>query len=206
MVKDMNFNEDQLDALKEFMNVALGAATSNVAELLEAFATMHVPSIVVCNSTELAEIIENEVNCLSKYYVMKQLFTGKFGGECMFVMEDISANNLGKYLYKISNPSQDDINDAVIELTNILSSTIISRLTEELGTQVQFFVPSSQYVDAKDIIKDEDIQDYSKIIIISTELDFQDQKIDGYIYILTKDDAVIKLKELIDDKLEELYS
>lgn len=204
-MNNINFNEDQLDALKEFMNVSLGAATANVASLLDAFATMHVPTIEICNSNELIQKINKKIDMSSKYYVMKQLFTGKFGGECMFVMNEKSANNLGNYLYNTSNPSQDDINDAVIELTNILSSTIISRLTQELGTQVQFFVPSSQILDAQNIIKYEDIKQYSQIIIISTVLDFKDQKIDGYIYILTKDEAVESLKVLIDSKLEELY-
>lgn len=204
-MKNLDFNEDQLDALREFMNVALGAATANVASLLNAFATMHVPSIGICTSEELIPKIQEEIDSSSKYYVMKQLFTGKFGGECMFIMQDRSARNLGNYLYDTKNPSDDDIRDAVIELTNILSSTIISRLTQELGTQVQFFVPSSEFVDSKDIIKYEDIKQYSQIIIISTVLDFQDQKIDGYIFILTKDEAVESLKKLIDEKLEELF-
>lgn len=204
-MNDVNFNEDQLDALREFMNVALGAATANVASLLDAFATMHVPTIEVCTSEELVPKINAEIDSSSKYHVMKQLFTGKFGGECMFIMKASSANNLGNYLYDTPNPSEDDINDAVIELTNILSSTIISRLTEELGTQVQFFVPSSQFLDAQNIIKYDDIKQYSQIIIISTVLDFKDQKIDGNIYILTKDEAVESLKALIDTKLEELY-
>lgn len=204
-MQENNFNEDQLDALREFMNVALGAATANVASLLEAFATMHVPKINVYTSKELIPKIQEEVKKTSKYYVMKQLFTGKFGGECMFVMEDKSAQNLGNYLYDTPNPSNDDINDAVIELTNILSSTIISRLTQELGTQVQFFVPSSQLLAANNIINYEDVKSYSSIITISTVLDFQDQKIGGYIYIFTKDEAIESLKKLIDDKLEELY-
>ena len=206
MLKTIELNGDQIDALKEFMNVSVGAATSSVAELLNAFATMHIPKIVICNSDELVSIIQAEVDVMSKYYVTKQLFSGKFGGECMFVMKNSSAENLGNYLHGIENPSQDDINDAVIELTNILSSTLISRLTKELGVQVQFFVPSSQVVDSEDIIKVEDISQYSKIIIISTVLEFKDQNIEGNIYILTKDEAIKSLIELIDKKLEELYS
>jgi chemotaxis protein CheC len=205
-LKTINFNEDQLDALKEFMNISIGAAAANIAELLDAFATMHIPQISICNSNELIPRIQSEVDSTSKYYVTKQLFTGKFGGECMFVMNDNSAKNLGNHLYDVEIASQDDINDAVIELTNILSSTIISRLTQELDTQVQFFVPSSQYVSAKDIVHIDDISHYSKIIIISTVLEFKDQNIDGNIYILTKDEAIESLKSLIDKKLEELYS
>ena len=204
ILNDISFNEDQLDALREFMNIALGDATANVAELLSAFATMHVPTIEICNSNELIPKIEEELSRVSKYYVTKQLFTGKFGGECMFIMKDNSAKNLGKYLYDEISPSEDDIYDAVIELTNILCSTIISRLTEELGTQVQFFVPCAQRVDKKNIIDYEDIKHYHKIIIISTLLDFKDQKIKGCIYIMTKDEALNSLKKLIDNKLEEL--
>ena len=206
LLNNINFNEDQLDALREFVNIALGDATANVAELLSAFATMHVPTIDICSNDELIPKIEAELNGVSKYYVTKQLFTGKFGGECMFIMKDSSAKNLGDYLYDDVSPSEDDIYDAVIELTNILCSTIISRLTEELGTQVQFFVPCAHCVNKKHIIEYEDIKHYHKIIIISTILDFKDQKINGCIYILTKDEALDSLKKLIDNKLEELLA
>lgn len=201
----IEFNEDQIDALKEFMNVSIGAATANLAELLDAFATMHIPKIEICESSELLSRVNKEINFDSMYYVTKQLFTGKFGGECMFLMSEASAENLGGHLYDIATPSKDDINDAVIELTNILTSTIVSRLTQELNAQVQFFVPSSQFVDAKYIINTDDISNYSKIIIISTILEFKDQQIEGSIYILTKDEAIESLKALIDKKIEEIY-
>lgn len=202
---NIEFNEDQIDALKEFMNVSIGAATANLADLLGAFATMHIPKIDICESSDLPSRINSEIDLKSMYYITKQLFTGKFGGECMFVMSEDSAANLGEHLYGIDTPSQDDVNDAVIELTNILTSTIISRLTQELDTEVQFFVPSSQFVRATSIIDADDITHYSKIIIISTIIEFKDQKIDGYIYILTKNGAIESLKNLIDKKIEEIY-
>lgn len=203
---DTSFNEDQIDALKEFINISLGAATLNLAELLNAFSTMHTPEVSICNNDELVAIVESEIDKASMYYVSKQLFAGEFGGECLFVIREEEANNLGNHLYDVPNPSQDDITDAVMELTNILTSTIVSRLTEEFNTDVHFFVPSSQFQNANNIIKNEDINYYSKIIIISTILDFKDQKINGDIYILTKDESILSLKKLIDDKLKELYS
>ncbi len=187
------------------MNVSIGAATASLANLLDAFGTMHIPKIEICDSSELSQKIESTINLESMYYATKQLFTGKFGGECMFIISEESARNLGKHLYKATTPSRDDISDAVIELTNILTSTIVSRLTQELDTQVQFFVPSSQFIDAHSIVNSEDVADYSKIIIISTILDFKDQKINGNIYILTKDEAIKSLKVLIDKKIEEIY-
>ena len=107
MLNNIELNDDQIDALKEFMNVSIGAATANVAALLDAFATMHIPKIELCNSSEFIPAIQAEVDNESKYYVMKQLFSGKFGGECMFVMQSESAQNLGNYLYDVKVPSKD---------------------------------------------------------------------------------------------------
>ncbi len=203
---DYRFNEDQIDILTELINVGIGTATSNIAVLLDAFATIHIPKISICDSNELINIIQDEMNEKSKYYIVKQLFTGKFGGECMFVMSDSSANKFGNHLYGITNPLHDDINDAVMELTNILTSTIVSRLSLELETEVQFFVPSSQYTDPKEILNYDEIKNYSKIIVISTVLDFKDHQINGCIYILTKDEGMLSLQSLLDNKLKELYS
>jgi chemotaxis protein CheC len=205
VLNNTEFNEDQIDILKEFMNIAIGEATSHIAELLGAFGTMHIPSVTVRDSRKLKEIIIEKISPDKNYYVMQQLFTGKFAGECLFIVDETSAINLGSHLYENDEVSRDEINDAVMELTNIVTSTIISRLTDELSVRVQFFVPSSNFVKVSDIINYETDQ-YSTVIVVSTMLEFKDQNIHGYIFILTKDEAINSLKELIDQKLEELYS
>lgn len=204
-MKNINFNEDQIDALKELINISLGEATSHVAELLDAFGTIHIPKVSVRDTSELKEIIIENINSDLDYYVMKQLFAGRFGGECIFIVSEESANNLGTHLYDTDQPLKDDINDAVMELTNIVTSSIISRLTEELNVEVQFFAPASSFVKSSNIIDDDEIIQYSKIIVVSTELEFKDQNIYAHIFILTKDKAINSLKDLIDKKIEELY-
>jgi chemotaxis protein CheC len=205
-LNNISFNEDQIDVLKELMNISLGEATSHVAELLNAFGTMHIPKISIRNSTEVKEVIIDNIDESLDYYVIKQLFAGKFGGECVFVINEKSANNLGSYLYDVDEAVADDITDAVMELTNIVTSSIIGRLTEELNVQVQFFAPSSNFVEASSIIDDDAIISYSKIIVVSTEIEFKDQNICANIFILTKDEAISSLRDLIDKKLEELYA
>jgi len=205
-LNSINFNEDQTDALKEFMNISVGQATSHVAELLDAFGTMHIPKISIKDMSELNQVVVENIDKNLNYYVMKQLFAGKFGGECVFIISEDSANNLGAHLYDIENPLEDDITDAVMELTNIVTSSIVSRLTEELDVQVQFFAPTSKLLNASNIIDDDEVTSYSKIIVVSTELEFKDQNISANIFILTKDEAIISLRDLIDKKLEELYS
>ena len=204
--KIIHFSDDHVDVLKEFINIAIGAATANIADLLNAFGTMHVPSVSIATFDELKSHVESTISSDEKNYVTKQLFAGDFGGENMFIISEKSAINLGNHLYKTQTTSVEDILDAVIELTNILSAIIVGRLTEELDTQVRFVVPSTQLVTGpENIIDDEDIHNYQQVIIISTVMEFEDKNINGQIYVMTKDESIESLKQLIDKKLEGLY-
>ena len=200
------FTGDHLDVLKELMNIAMGNATASIADLLQAFGTMHIPHLAITDMDGLKNYIDEALGPDERYYVTKQLFGGIIGGEFIFVMTDESAENLGNYLYDVSQPNDADIMDAVIELTNILSSTIISRLTEELKTKVQFFAPSTEIISGNLLIGDEETLNYHKIIIVSTVMEFQSHKISGQIFILARDETIVRLRELIDQKLEELYA
>lgn len=202
----IEFSGDHLDVLRELMNIAVGNATASIADLLQAFGTMHIPQITISDIEGLKRYLRETIPGERKHYVTKQLFGGALGGEFIFVISDESAMNLGNHLYEVDEPSDADIYDAVIELTNILSATMISRLTEELNVKVQFFVPSTQVVLGSDLIYLEGVQEYSQIIIISTQMEFQNQHVNGDIFILAKDAMIQSLKDLIDTKLEELYS
>jgi chemotaxis protein CheC len=206
-MEDNEFSEDHIDLLKEFMNIAVGNATASIADLLNAFGTMHIPNITISDMEGLDLYIKNSIPDNQEHYVTKQLFGGIFSGEFLFVISENSAIRLGRHLYDVTQePTNEDIHDAVIELTNILSTTIISRLTEELNTKVQFFVPSTEMIKGNSFIGQDELLNYHKIIIISTEMIFEHQQIGGKIFILTKDDMIYRLKTLIEKKLEELYS
>jgi chemotaxis protein CheC len=205
-MKKVEFSTDHLDVLRELMNIAAGNATASIADLLQAFGTMHIPQVVISDIKGLKKYLYDTIPSQSSHYVTKQLFGGPLGGEFIFVLTEESAQNLGNHLYDVDTPTDADIYDAVIELTNILSATMISRLTEELKVKVQFFVPSTQIVKGNNLLYLEETEEYSQIIIISTQMEFQHQKVNGHIFILTKDAMIQSLKDLIDQKLEELYA
>lgn len=202
----IGFSEDHLDILRELMNIAMGNATASIADLLQAFGKMHIPQILISDMEGLHSYVRQTIPADQRHYVTKQLFGGMFSGEFLFAISEESAQNLGHHLYDVEEPSEGDILDAVVELTNILSATIISRLTEELNTKVQFFVPSTDIIDGNALISPDDLLNYHKIIIINTRMEFENHNINGQIFILTKDEMIGRLKELIDRKLEELYA
>lgn len=203
---EITISEDQQDVLRELMNIALGEATSNIAQLLNAFGTMHIPQISTSSTKYLRSIISQDLDPNLKYYVTKQLFSGELGGEIIFTVDEASSKNLSNTVFQTENSSSSEIDDAVMELTNIVTSTIVSRLATELNTTVQFFAPSTSIKAPEDIVDYSDTDNYTNVVILRTCIEFQEQNISGLIFILTKNGATLRLVELIDKKLEELFS
>ena len=198
-MKDITLTEDEQDVLQELMNVAYGNAASIVAEMLDAFATLSIPNIKIMKTKELLKEFQNLKG--ESYFFSTQAFVGEFNGESAFFIDNESAQNLASHL---ELESEDDLDDAILELTNVLTSSLTTRLAQEMDTQVKFSLPSISKVPLSEIEKNNTFKQYSQVIVIDTQLNFQDQKINGEIFILTKDGSIEWLKNRLNTILEAL--
>lgn len=191
--------EDEKDVLQELMNVAYGNATAVVADMLDAFASLSIPNIKVVETKELL----NDFHALEgeSYFFSTQAFAGEFSGESAFFIDNVSAQNLAKHL-ELDN--EEDLNDAILELTNVLTSSLTTRLAQEMDTEVKFALPSISKIPLKDMESNKAFKKYSQVIVIDTQLIFEDQKINGEIFILTKDGSIEWLKNQLNNILEAL--
>ena len=198
-MQNITLTEDEKDVLQELMNIAYGTATAVVADMLDAFASLSIPNIKVMETSELL----NEFHTLKgeSYFFSTQAFVGEFSGESAFFINDESAQNLAKHL-ELEN--SEDLNDAILELTNVLTSSLTTRLAQEMDTEVKFALPNISKVPLKEIEDNETFKRYSQVIVIDTQLNFKDQKINGEIFILTKDGSIEWLKKQLGNILEAL--
>ena len=205
MNSKINLTEDEKDCLQELMNVAYGSATAAITEILDAFAKLSIPKIKIINSDELTEYLANELNLEVDHLISLQQINGTLSGENMFVIDKESAINIA---YKFGL-TEDEINDEelldiVLEITNVLSSSTISKLAEDIDTNVSFSAPSIKILKSTDRINSLIIPKYEKVIIISTELRFEDLNIRAELFILTSDNSILYIKEKINKILDEL--
>ncbi len=194
-----SLTEDEKDVLQELMNVAYGSATAVVAEMLDAFATLSIPKIEVMSVNELLHQFESLKD--KSYFFATQAFAGEFSGESAFFIDETSANNLAKHLEVDSN---EDLDDAILELTNVLTATLTTKLAQEMQTQVSFSLPNISHIPLSEIADTNTFQNYSQVIVIDTQLLFEDQKINGEIFILTKDASIQWLKHKLNYILDQL--
>ena len=198
-MNELTLTEDEKDVLQELMNIAYGSATAVVADMLEAFASLSIPNIKIMTVSELLKTFHELKS--SSYFFSSQAFSGEFNGESAFFINEESANNLAKHL-ELEN--REDLDDAILELTNVLTSSLTTKLAQEMETEVSFSLPNILKIPLEEMEGVETFQLYSQVIVIDTNLNFQDQKINGKIFILTKDASILWLKTKLNTILDQL--
>ncbi|MDF1875293.1 chemotaxis protein CheX [Sulfurimonas sp. SAG-AH-194-I05] len=198
-MSNITLTEDEKDVLQELMNVAYGNATAIVADMLDAFASLSIPNIKIMQTAELL----NELHDLKgdSYFFSTQAFAGEFSGESAFFIDNESAQNLALHL---ELETDEDLQDAILELTNVLTSSLTTRLAKEMNTEVKFSLPSISKIPLNEMDQNDSFKEYSQVIVIDTQLNFEDQKINGEIFILTKDGSIEWLKNQLNNILEAM--
>ena len=191
--------DDETDVLQELMNIAYGDATAVIAEMLDAFATLTIPNIKTMKTSDLVRDLESLKG--ESYFFSTQAFHGEFSGESAFFIDTKSAENLYKHL---ELEAEEDLDDAILELTNVLTSSLTTRLAMEMQTEVKFSLPSISKLPHDKISTEKKFETYSQVIVIDTQLNFEDQKINGEIFILTQDGSIQWLKSRLNSILEAL--
>ena len=204
MKSDITLTEDEKDCLQELMNVAYGSATAAFTEILDAFAKLSIPKIQIINSSELKTYLSSELNLEVEHLVSLQQINGTLCGENMFVIDKQSAKNIAyKFGLEEDEVNDEEIADVVLEITNILSSSTISKLAEDIDTNVSFSAPTIKTLTSIDQLKNLFISKYEKVIIISTQLKFEDLDINAELFIFTTDNSILYIKEKLKKILDE---
>jgi chemotaxis protein CheC len=205
MDQNITLTEDEKDCLQELMNVAYGSATAAITEILDAFAKLSIPKIQIINAQNLKSYLSKELNLNEEHLVALQQINGVLSGENMFVIDKKSAKNMA-YKFGLSEEeiNEEEICDITLEITNILSSSTISKLAEDIETCVSFSAPTIRIINSIDELNNIFISQYEKVIIISTKLEFIDLNIDGELFILTTDNSILYIKEKLNKILDEL--
>lgn len=204
MESNITLTEDEKDCLQELMNVAYGSATAAITEILDAFAKLSIPKIQIINSSELKTYLSNELNLEVEHLISLQQINGTLCGENMFVIDKQSAKNIAyKFGLEENEVNDEEIADVVLEITNILSSSTISKLAEDIDTNVSFSAPTIKSIASIDQLKNLFISKYEKVIIISTQLKFEDLDINAELFIFTTDNSILYIKEKLKKILDE---
>lgn len=194
------FSEQQSDALLETINISFGLAASLIGDMLETYVNLQIPSITTIPIYKLHETILSQTENAEAFYATKQRFFGSFGGEVIFAFSEKSASEFTHLLLKDEKVSDEDIQVALLELTNILTASCIGQLSQMLEGESLFAVPDIQKITRTGASTFHKALEYDNAIVITTTLDVEEKNIQGHMFILLSnamlENLIIMLKKM----------
>jgi chemotaxis protein CheC len=193
------------------MNIAFGRAASDLAEFVDIFVILSVPQIRLLQAFDLPTYINNEIMDYDKdrVSVVEQSFWGKFKGNAFLVFPP----GAGKKLISLfdggtsaldSDPFQEMEKETFLEIGNILIGACIGKIAELLGDVITYSPP--RVVVEKSlhgVVYDNLVDPDNMAIVLRTVFEFNERNVSGFMFILTKQESFVWLKNALHKFLEQ---
>lgn len=191
----MNINDEQIDVIREFINIGVGRASASLNELLSTHVTLRVPVVRGLTIKEMEE--DSSAIDGADISMVKLDFKGKISGISMLVFPLESASRLVSLL-----SGDEDYHDADIdalkeglltEVGNILINAVMGSFANMFEFPLTYTIPVYSEGDIRSLIRRKCDDDGSVIIMAVTNFLIEEHMIEGKVLIVFEIDS---LKEL----------
>ncbi len=134
----ISLTEDQRDALQELMNISMGQAANSLAHLIATKIGISIPKISAVTPAELFTLINRSENA----FYTRQSFLGDIQGEVMAVVSEQGLTEVASLLEYEAPLSQSDIEETILELSNILAGACLAGLSNQLELATNLNMPT----------------------------------------------------------------
>jgi len=200
----MILTEDLRDALVELINISFGSATASIAELFDSFATLHIPDIEIIDVLSIKDKILR-YHDFDEIHLVVQNFNGEFSGDILFAVTGENSKKIKNIVFDEPDSTdfaEEDINESLLEISNILGVTCVGKFAELLSSELIFRPPYIKFGKVDNILLNINKQ-YEKVIFIDTVLEFKELNIQSNLFILMTGKSFIWLENSLNKFLED---
>lgn len=135
--------EEQIDALRELINIGVGRAASLLNEMVDSCILLKIPFIQVLNAIDLQQQLEERFNGNSLAAVGLG-FTGSFSGNAQLLFPTESASTLVAVLTgeELDSPDLDAVKIGTLsEIGNIVINGVMGSISNVLRQRMDYTIP-----------------------------------------------------------------
>lgn len=204
-----SFSNDEKDILQEIMNIAFGNATADLADIIDIYVMLSVPSVKVIEIGALAGYLKDTIKSEGACNIVEQKFWGNFKGSGLLVFPGGSERDL---LAIMEDQTRNEVDYAplatleqggLLEIGNILIGACVGKVTELLDTFVTYSPPLVMQgdLDSCDFLF-EHFDPSQTAIIMKTIFTFEKKNISGFLLILTNHDSLGWLRKALKEFMD----
>ena len=136
------FSEDQLDALQEVFNIAIGQAGASLASYFDAFVKLSVPKIDVIQSNQLIGYLYSLIGEHSEITVVRQSFYKTLRGESLTIYSNTNANDIQHLLDDVKTSADSHEEETLLDISNILVGACLKGIAKQFNKDLSFSPPA----------------------------------------------------------------
>ncbi len=192
-------SEEQLDTLKEVVNIGIGKAASIFNGMLDSHVELEVPSIIMFDPKNPGEKLA-DVNHDSLSSV-KLDFHGPFSGSSALVFP---SESVGKLVTALTGEEPDSegfdetTSGTLYEIGNILINAVMGSIANLLTAQIDFSPPVYKEGSFTDLIKPKGSKEDMTFLLVRANFKIQDPQISGNVFLIFELDSIRDLLTAID--------
>lgn len=186
-------SEDQRDALQELMNISMGQAANSLAHLIETKIGISIPNITAVTPAGLYDLVSHN----QQAYYTRQSFMGDIHGEVMSILTRHGLAEVAELLEYEQPLSENDINETILELSNILAGACLAGLSEQLELATNLQMPTLFAPQKSDFSQ----YDWQHSLIMEVKFDIQISSFTMRVVFCLDDASLTRLKSTIDELL-----
>jgi chemotaxis protein CheC len=198
--------EERDDALREVVNIGMGAAGAALAETLGVFVRLSVPKVRQVDATELLSSLtappwnDRPVNASS------QAFYGALSGNALVIFDETGVEQLADLLgHDDGEAGAARANEVLLELGNIMTGACVNGIAVRLNHPISFAPPVllCEGTPLAAVLSPGD-EGARRTLLVSIEFAIEERKFDSRIAILISEKAIAALDRAIETLLADL--
>lgn len=177
----MQLTTDQLDALKELINIGIGQAAGMLGEMIEFPIQLQIPEIELLSPLELQNQLKERLG--TKPLAAVQMgFSGSFTGSAQLIFPTDSAATLVSILTgeDANSPDLDFLKISTLnEVGNIVVNGVMGAIGNVLDRRLDYALPSYLEEDVEHLLPVEQAQKDTAVLLVRARFNVEELQVKG---------------------------
>ncbi|MEK7322593.1 MAG: chemotaxis protein CheC [Pseudomonadota bacterium] len=203
-MNNANLSIEQIDALQEIVNIAMGQAGDSLARVLNSFVRLSVPRIRLINSAQASQCIAEIVGDTQQITAVRQSFYNKLCGEALTLFSSEGCRDLATLMGHQTLDTETE-KELLFDISNILVGACLNGIAEQLGADLSFSAPSLM---ASNVVSSQllspDTLPWAYALQVEVNFSLEQHKFKSHLIIMLAEDAITALADSLNYFIEAI--
>jgi chemotaxis protein CheC len=197
-------SEEEQDALREIVNVAMGQAADSLARLFETFVKLPVPRVRHVYADQMLDAMREILGEHGAITAVRQGFSGPMHGEALVVFDAAGCRELAELLGYAADAHNED--ELLLDVANVLSGACLGGIASQLSYELNFSPPSILVNRGAldDLMDPKEPLPWRTALFVEVNFRIEDRAFRCHVFVFWPEAAMARLTQAVQKFLEEL--